>query len=331
MNAAVPLRVTTDSLPSSRKVYVPGEIHADIRVPMRHIDVHPTAGEAGITVYDTSGPYTDPAVKIDIARGLPRLRQSWIDARGDTERLGLSTRARSGKAVTQLAYARAGIITPEMEYVAIREGVPERLVRDEIAARFPGHRIAGEEYGVSGDDDAPATWLIDPVDGTTNYVHGLPWSSSSCAVLDEEGAAVGAVADPYRREVLSAVRGSGAQRDGEPTRCVDTATLVGGIFLTELTMQWVWNGLPALMGRLADAGCVTRIMGSNAFSISAVAAGRCVATAIGGFNPGDCLAAALIAAEAGAVLPRGVPEDGAPFIAAAPGVADELLSIWPAA
>jgi fructose-1,6-bisphosphatase/inositol monophosphatase family enzyme len=61
------------------------------------------------------------------------------------------------------------------------------------------------------------------------------------------------------------------------------------------------------------------------------AAGRCVATAIGGFNPGDCLAAALIAAEAGAVLPWGVPEDGAPFIAAAPGVADELLSIWPAA
>ena len=123
MNAAVPLRVTTESLPSSRKIYVPGEIHPDIRVPMRHISVHPTAGEPGITVYDSSGPYTDPAVKIDIDRGLPRLRRPWIDARGDTERQGVASSARAGKAVTQLAYARAGIITPEMEFVAIRENV----------------------------------------------------------------------------------------------------------------------------------------------------------------------------------------------------------------
>src|SRR5215470_2465 len=123
MNAAVPLRVTTESLPSSRKIYVAGELHPDIRVPMRHIAVHPTAGEPGITVYDSSGPYTDPAVKIDIARGLPRLRQPWIDARGDTDRRGVSRQAQVGKAVTQLAYARAGIITPEMEFVAIRENV----------------------------------------------------------------------------------------------------------------------------------------------------------------------------------------------------------------
>jgi phosphomethylpyrimidine synthase len=123
MNAAVPLRVTTDSLPASHKVYVAGEIHADLRVPMRHIAVHPTAGEPGITVYDASGPYTDPAVQIDISKGLPRLRQPWIAARGDIERRGVAVRAQPGKAVTQLAYARAGIITPEMEFVAIRENV----------------------------------------------------------------------------------------------------------------------------------------------------------------------------------------------------------------
>jgi fructose-1,6-bisphosphatase/inositol monophosphatase family enzyme len=207
----------------------------------------------------------------------------------------------------------------------------ERLVRDEIAARFPGHRIDGEEYGISGDDDAPATWLIDPVDGTTNYVHALPVSSFSICVADDGGAAAGLVADPYRRDVLSAARGRGAWRGGEPTHVSDARTLMGGIVLTEYSAQSIWNGMVDAMRVLANAGCVTRIMGSNAFSISAVAAGRCVATAIGGFNPGDCLAAALIAAEAGAVLPWGVPEDGAPFIAAAPGVADELLSIWPAA
>ena len=206
----------------------------------------------------------------------------------------------------------------------------ERLVREEIAARFPDHRIEGEEFGATGAEDAPATWLIDPVDGTTNYVHGLPVSSFSLCVTDDAGAAAGLVADPYRHDVLSAVRGRGALRNGRPTRVSETRSLMGGIVLTEFTAQSIWNGMVDAMQALADAGCVTRIMGSNAFSISAVAAGRCVATAIGGFNSGDCLAGALIAAEAGAILPWGVPEEGAPFVCAAPGVVDELLSIWPA-
>ncbi len=205
----------------------------------------------------------------------------------------------------------------------------ERLVRDEIATRFPDHRIEGEEYGVSGADDAPAGWLIDPVDGTTNYVHELPVCSFSLSVSDEAGAAAGLVADPYRRDVLSAVRGRGARRNGRPTRVSDARSLMGGIVLTEYTAQSIWHGMVDAMRALADAGCVTRIMGSNAFSISAIAAGRCVATAIGGFNPGDCLAGALIAAEAGAVLPWGVPAEGAPFLCAAPGVVGELLHIWP--
>ena len=206
----------------------------------------------------------------------------------------------------------------------------ERLVRDEIAARFPEHRIEGEEYGVSGDEDAPATWLIDPVDGTTNYVHGLPVSSFSISVSDEGGAAAGLVADPYRREVLSAIRGRGGLCNGRPTHVSAASSLMGGIVLTEFTAQSIWHGMVEAMKALADAGCVTRIMGSNAFSVSAIAAGRCVATAIGGFNPGDCLAGALIASESGAVLPFGVPAEGAPFLCAAPGVVDELLAIWPA-
>lgn len=206
----------------------------------------------------------------------------------------------------------------------------ERLVRDAIAARFPAHRIEGEEYGVSGDVDAPATWLIDPVDGTTNYVHELPISSFSLCVTDDAGAAAGLVADPYRREVLSAVRGRGALRNGTETRVSEARSLMGGIVLTEYTAQSIWHGMVDAMQALADAGCVTRIMGSNAFSISAVAAGRCIATAIGGFNPGDCLAGALIAAEAGAVLPWGVPGEGEPFLCVAPGVVGELLAIWPA-
>lgn len=206
----------------------------------------------------------------------------------------------------------------------------ERLVREAIAERFPGHRIEGEEFGVTGDDDAPARWLIDPVDGTTNYVHGLPLSTFSLCVSDEQGAVAGLVADPYRRDVLSAVRGRGALHNGEPAHVSGAQTLMGAIVLTEYQAQSIWHGMADAMQALADAGCVTRIMGSNAFSISSVAAGRCVATAIGGFNPEDCLGASLIATEAGAVLPWGVPAKGEPFIAAAPGVVDELLALWPA-
>src|SRR5688572_2817944 len=79
-------RVTTGPLPASRKIHVDGTMHPQIRVPMREIATHPTAGEPPLRVYDSSGPYTDSAASIDIARGLPRLRTPWIEARGDTDR-----------------------------------------------------------------------------------------------------------------------------------------------------------------------------------------------------------------------------------------------------
>jgi phosphomethylpyrimidine synthase len=120
-------------LPASHKIYVRGSLHPDIRVPMRHISLHPSAREDGLSVYDSSGPYTDPNAVIDVDRGLSAIRSAWIEARGDVMRNGASLRARAGRAVTQLAYARAGIITPEMEFVAIRENVAPEFVRDEIA------------------------------------------------------------------------------------------------------------------------------------------------------------------------------------------------------
>ena len=77
--------VTTGPLPASRKVHIPGELYPDIRVPMREISVHPTSGEPPVSVYDPSGPYTDPAHLVSIDAGLPRQRQNWVTARGDVE------------------------------------------------------------------------------------------------------------------------------------------------------------------------------------------------------------------------------------------------------
>jgi phosphomethylpyrimidine synthase len=140
MNASMPT-VTTGALPASRKIHISGAVFPDLRVPMREISLHPTAAEPPLLVYDSSGPYTDTAANIDISRGAPRLRASWIAARKDTQSsagrapepafydagtppfpiLHAPLRAASASAVTQLAYARAGIITREMEFVALRE------------------------------------------------------------------------------------------------------------------------------------------------------------------------------------------------------------------
>jgi len=152
----------------SKKVYVEGS-RPDILVPMREITLSPTTGTFGdeenapIRVYDTSGPYTDPVFHVDITKGLPALRTAWIQERGDVEEYGGRTikpedngfsraddprihenvfpelvrkplRAKKGKNVTQLHYARRGIITPEMEFVAIRENMDPDFVRSEIAA-----------------------------------------------------------------------------------------------------------------------------------------------------------------------------------------------------
>ncbi len=160
---------SSEQLPASTRVYVPGEIHADVRVPMREISVTPTKSYTGavtpndpVRVYDCSGPWGDPAFTGTSEQGLPALRAKWIRERGDVEEIdgrevkpqdngylsgkhaeyasraeknrlvefpGLTSqrrrplRAKAGKVVTQLAYARAGIITPEMEFIAIRENM----------------------------------------------------------------------------------------------------------------------------------------------------------------------------------------------------------------
>jgi phosphomethylpyrimidine synthase len=142
----------------SRKAYVTGS-RSDVRVPVREILLGDGGGEGVFRVYDSSGPYTDPAVATDVRAGLPPLRAAWIRERGDVEEYGgrrtdprddgrraagahasglpgagrRPLRARGTAAVTQMHYARRGEVTPEMEFVALREGVDPRVVRDELA------------------------------------------------------------------------------------------------------------------------------------------------------------------------------------------------------
>ena len=123
--------ITRDPFPSSNKIYVQGS-RPDLRVAMRKIEVS-GQGETPLTVYDTSGPYTDPSVEIDLAKGIPCIRAPWIEDRGDTERSAKGRRAKAGANVSQMHYARKGVITAEMEYIAIRENCAPEFVRDEVA------------------------------------------------------------------------------------------------------------------------------------------------------------------------------------------------------
>jgi len=166
-----PAAIPTGERPGSKKVFQPGVLWPDIRVPFREVAVHPSAGEPPLTLYDTSGPYTEPGVAIDIEKGLAKMREPWVASRGDVEIVEAPRdvkpedngfvsgaalaprfnaprrvyRARAGRAVTQLEYARRGIVTPEMEFVAIRENLRRQAgdpaIRDGegFGAEIPDH------------------------------------------------------------------------------------------------------------------------------------------------------------------------------------------------
>lgn len=161
-------RIPTGPRAGGAKVYVAGELFPDIRVPFREVAVHPSANEPPVTMYDSSGPYTDPSVTIDIKRGLPKVKSSWQLDRGDiapvanprevkpednghasgkhlAPRFDVSNhqvfKGVEGRPVTQYEYAKAGIITPEMEYVAIREN----MRREQTAPCIRD----GEDFGAS--------------------------------------------------------------------------------------------------------------------------------------------------------------------------------------
>jgi len=163
-------RITTDPIPGWRRIYVDGTRYSDVRVPFGQVELTPTSTgsngssrlepNAPVLLYDTSGPYTDPEVQIDVRSGLAPLRAAWIEARGDSEEYDGRTlrpeddgyrteeqldqverfpglrrmprRARDGANVSQMHYAKKGIITPEMEYIAIRENMGRYQLRETL-------------------------------------------------------------------------------------------------------------------------------------------------------------------------------------------------------
>ncbi|MBE7220691.1 MAG: phosphomethylpyrimidine synthase ThiC, partial [Caulobacteraceae bacterium] len=172
-------RIDTGPLPGSRKVYVAGERFPDLRVPFREVALHESAKEPPVTLYDSSGPYTDPDARIDIEAGLPRTREAWVRARGGVEEVaGRAVKPEdngrvaerfavpqfpnlprvlrgSGPKVTQLEYARAGEVTAEMEFIAIRENMRREQLREIIRD--------GEDFGAELPDVVTPEFVMSEV------------------------------------------------------------------------------------------------------------------------------------------------------------------------
>ena len=182
------------AFPNSKRIYITGS-QPDIRIPMREIQLSPTLiggskdnpqfeENEAVPVYDTSGPYGDPDVAINVQQGLAKLRQPWIAARNDSEELddrssaytkerladdgldelrftGLLTpkRAKAGKRVTQLHYARQGIVTPEMEFIAIRENMGRERIRSEVLR----HQHPGMNFGARLPENITPEFVRDEV------------------------------------------------------------------------------------------------------------------------------------------------------------------------
>jgi len=190
----------------------------------------------------------------------------------------------------------------------------ERMFRAMVAERFPDHAVLGEEYqqGDRGAIPAGYCWVFDPIDGTTNFAHGLPIFCASLGLEIDGQAVLGAVYDPSRHELFSAERGGGAFLNGQRLRVSDTHTLIDAMLCTgfpydvHLSREEIVGLFSAFIGRAR----AVRRLGSAALDLCYVAAGRFDGFWEQRLHPWDTSAGALIVEEAGGHVSR---FDGAPF------------------
>jgi myo-inositol-1(or 4)-monophosphatase len=212
----------------------------------------------------------------------------------------------------------------------------ESLVRERLAQLRPGDAVFGEEHGGSA-DGSRTVWVVDPIDGTVNFLYGLPWYAVSLAAVRDGRSVAGAVAEPATGRLWSAALGEGATCDGRPLQVSATTDLslsllgTGFSYRAERRVRQV-----AMVGGMLPHVRDLRRAGSAALDMCAVAAGWLDAYVEHGCNWWDWAAAALVATEAGAVVRTPGPPGSAPpddglgadaLLAATPGIADGLMDL----
>ncbi|GAA3840856.1 inositol monophosphatase [Saccharothrix violaceirubra] len=216
------------------------------------------------------------------------------------------------------------------DWVTDTDRTLERHTRRVLASEFPDIPVFCEDTDAHTVSDAEYRWVVDPVDGTANYVAGMPWCAYSLALVDRWGPVVGVVADPYRAQIYAAARGRGMRANGRPVRLGEQP--VSPIVCTELTRTGPWPGMGDFITRAASAGTGVRMLGSKALAVAQVALGHAAAAVLDSYHEWDVAGAVALAVESGAtVLDRrgddvSLPVDG--LLVAMPDSAEEVLGWW---
>lgn len=195
------------------------------------------------------------------------------------------------------------------DLVSNRDHVMESKIIETIHSVFPEHVVISEEIGTVGNRDSEHQWLVDPIDGSCNDSHGIPWSCVSVAYVNAGQIVAGLIVNPHTGEVFQALHRQGATLNGQVIHVSSSQSLSGSVVLTELLNQRPWHGMYPFIDELADHDATVRILGSTALAIAQVAAGRGAAAVFSEAGLLDVAAGVLIAQEAGAV----VLKDGQPL------------------
>jgi len=218
------------------------------------------------------------------------------------------------------------------DFVSQVDLAAEEIIIETIRERYPDHSFLAEESGQHGDHDH--VWIIDPLDGTTNYLHGLPMYSVSIALQIKGRIVTGVVYDPVRQELFTAIRGAGAQLDGRKIRINKKRSLDGALIGTGFPYRankvWLETYVNQFSAVMNIAGDIRRL-GSAALDLSYLAAGRLDGFWEFGLQPWDMAAGSLILREAGGLI-SGMTDDGdymetGNVIAGSPNVHVELEKI----
>lgn len=235
--------------------------------------------------------------------------------------------------------ATPGAKANPFDWVTETDRTLERHTRRVLAQEFPGIPVLGEEYGggengLPGEPGAPELmWIVDPVDGTANYVAGMPWCCFSLGLVDAAGPMVGLIADPYQGQIYAAARGRGIRANGQPVPPNETDSLAGRLIFTEPGRPGNLPDFPTLLTRTRAAHAGIRYVGSSALALAQVPLGRAAAAILpqNGYHVWDVAGALALAVEAGMAVtdltgrPNPLPLDGC--IVAAPAVLDEVLTL----
>lgn len=252
-----------------------------------------------------------------------------------------ATAEQRGQAVRGIRKASSSPATALFDWVTDINRTLERHTRRVLAAQFPDIPVVGPvvntEYGGMDVHRARTRyrWLVAPLDGTANYLAGLPWYGYSLALLDATGPVVGVISDPARAEIYAAARGRGTRVNGVPVRVPERATAGGYPICLEPARDGRRSGLPEFLATSARVGLGVRVLGSASLAIAQVALGHAVAAVLEDYRSWEVAAGLALALEAGAVVvdahgrPDPVPENG--LLVVAPSAAEEVLGCWRAA